>query len=975
MAQKRVQVADPQGPDTLHPEASPVSVFYTPHIPEPQLAPIIDLSPLSESLQRVKLQQQARANEVARQQGETDAVNPPPNVLEDVTQATAQVDAAEADRKASQDAAAKAVAAGKITEEQNPWYAVGRQQTFARADMAKYADALKSRLSEVSDVIDPQTGLFKNPNSAQQIIADTWQKFSGSAAFQGYYGGKVMSDLKQNIDQSFQSAAAAKLAQAQVELHRQLTSNEVSRVLSEWGDPTMNGDELQSRREGLQKYVQDDMYRLGVKDVRSAFMEGAESAANSLAVSSPGDAANMLRRVKDVVIGTVPVGQDANLSSVINEHIRRFDDQQRIEDERKIHEAPEKLRMDILDAHNYFLPAIVQARESGQNPQAVFDTLVGNARKDSKWGANTEQVLLQTAGLPQQVAAANSGEAQDAIERMLVSSTDPKIIQQTILDSTAAGKLTPETALTLQAKAAQRQNVTTLIEENPVWSQFESTLKAANKIPGASPSQQEDADAALTLRINDLKDRAVQYAGTILSNPDRSNLMRQWVRDNGTPVLTDLQKGTAAKVDTQRQARQEINDLIDHYTDATPAIDKNASLFTEQEVQAMRFRSATQGDRNRLLESSQAFKQGNELIDRAVQTLVGGEEGTSGGARNLADTLSLSQYFRDEFRDKTKAMLAEKIPATKSPNDIPAVMESGVRDITSEMLEKISGTNSGALLNKKIEGGTTTGQALKQKTAVESDRSVAQSVSLPTMSADQAAAQIMRPDRLSPYGSQDVYMVEKLYLAGQPAGWLTGTGNATDAPKGDIQRFFPFDTGNVGNPFISTGRVPGFYNTIRRDQIVDRIAYETDQLNRRSDLSDADRAKAVVSMLSPIGIHYKDILRGTVDVGLSDGTRAAVEKSLEVLKAQSGQTEETRNRMAQLQEILDRPPMQVRLEGAPIGPYTTPIASSLTELKSLSNATLKAVAEKLGVPTDDASMAEFVGRQKQAIRRAFPNGQ
>lgn len=945
---QRVQVQNPVAPPALQPVASPTNQFFVPKIPAPQMAPIIDLAPLSASLAAIQDQQQQRDAQEAASLGAKGASIAPPDVLDQIASASKDLDTAEAKKNANQDAYAKAVASGQITGSQNPWSYVGFQQVAARRDMGKYSDELNSKLSQVSDLIDPKTGLFKNPTSADQIIQETWDKYKGSGAFTDHYGGQVMTDMKLKTEAAFRTQASQKLASAMDSYHTELVSNEIGRAVSAWSDRTIDANDLQVQQEAVAKYMTDDVYRMGVANVRGTFMQGLKAATHQVAVTDPAGAANILRNAKDVKINGVRVGDDANLSPEINERIRTYDDMQERDDRQKAEQAHVQLGADQLDGRQKVYKAIADEHAQGAAPGSVSQAVIDDALKTNAWGKNTGIVADDMKKVAYGTQA-DDLKVKSAIDQGILKGQDPAVLQGFINSSVDNGSLTATSALALTQDLKKRSDITPLIEQNPTVETLLNDAFRSWNVAGLTPALTEERAAQFEDKKNSLMASVlVPYAKSIATNPNASELMRQKVQEVRGDFLTDLRKSATDLTTQITEANKEIEDRMAHEQDATDLLNKYGKYFGDQRLATLTSLNLSKSSPETWMRSP-AYLSNLGIVMKSVDSAVETEEGK--GGKIQPDFGAMHEEFMHQFEDKAAAWRADNL-GKLTPAAITSAFRSAMTDIADELVGKVTGSNIGKVLSEQMRGGKSAKAVLGEEAANTADRTQAVRSTDPKLDADGITDVLMPVAAKNPNVSSDLYHMQRAFMSRSL----------------NYTVFQPADVARDGAPATPFGRVS-------QDQLRERVNFEASRVALRTDMSDQDKSAAYLKLLGPLGVNYRDVLTGQTTITLPDATRAGVKAELDRTLAQSkafSNVDSVRwydRKIQSLQAVLANKGTTVDLKSANINPFTTPLADSLDELKGISTNDMKALAEKFGIPSDDKSLKEFVYFQKLAVGR------
>ena len=498
---KRQQVELGLDAPTLQPAAEPVNVYYRPALPAPLLKPIIDLSPLSEVAAKIAHEQrqiQAARDKEAGKSLVTKNRSAMQAALSGIDElapgagaqvaaamagpggaavASAAQEAASQNRATNQDAWSRLVSKGLVPEGASPWTRVGALEAAAQDLMDRYGRELKGRLDEVSKQLDAN-GVPTMPADPQRVIAQTWAKYEKNPVFQDFYAQRVLNDLKPQIDSGFEGEAAAQLGKNQAEFRYQNVTQQLAGKLNDLavsGKPW--GPDAYAQ---LGTFQNEQMRRRSMKEVHQSTLDAIETVAANEAAIDPNLAASFLDNAMDIPSGTTTMGKDTRSAERLRELKQRYLAEAETKDHRGRADRAQVREDTIRTSVDSALNAMSEAIKNGANPIDAGNSELARIRKEGVRAGDADLTGTVASAIEQLVqnrANASAPGLSDQISAR-IESGDTAGLDAQMQEMLKTGALSWKDYSAQKATLAKRRDVTSVVEENPVYVRGLSDISA-----------------------------------------------------------------------------------------------------------------------------------------------------------------------------------------------------------------------------------------------------------------------------------------------------------------------------------------------------------------------------------------------------------------------------------------------------------------------------------------------------------------
>ncbi len=641
------------------PAASPVNTYYTPKLPAVQLAAVVDLSGLSDSLAKVALSQKARQNEIDTQEIQAFLGQPEQQAqLADVTKGLAEVKDAEAAREKLIKASADAVRGKKMPFENSPWLPVIYQQMGAQKVMQAYREDLFAQLPAMSKALDPQTGLPVDPTAPEKIVQDTWKKYASNGILSGFYGSKVQNALKTDTEEAFHKAAGAQIGQAQSAAYKQWATDSVTSAMKEQASKPTGMTDLD--KGAMKLYLEQTFHKwgLGPDEVAATVRQSADAAAAFVAKgddpSGYTHAAAFLEDLRSVKYGNSTLGAMTEVSQYIDkkqEELHNHADSAA----RKQFETEDLIRSSArADASGDFLTwRHADPKRMNMGAAEAFTTWADAVRADpakrQKWGDSNVEAAIEASrqafARSEDVQFANPA-TEGALKLLMANSkVDGPTMKQIILGSD----------LTSEKKAQLIEDVTTKDDVNAKLSkarEFTSAIQDLDQSVRVSfgtlvqtqdgPSVLEEAQSPIRAWENQM----IAFARKAPAGDNGTAISDEVART--LPAVRASVKSAAEKAQLDiSTARQAIQDQIDRHQDATKILAQNRRFLSVEDFDRYSRESAVQSDLHQQFTS--IFDPNREMEQLVAERLKADNDGQAVAPGSVDDAVRAAQAKSEEW--------------------------------------------------------------------------------------------------------------------------------------------------------------------------------------------------------------------------------------------------------------------------------------------------------------------------------------
>lgn len=920
MARRQQVEFDPQAPN-LQPAAAPQSVPYGPRIPRPQLLPVEELAGLSETLNKISVQQQAKDNEAALEAGRKAGLDAGQDVLDELAAAHRTMDAAEFDKLANQKAFLAAEKSGDITQAQNPWRKVGFIESASRRVMMQYENDLTLAMNQATATVD-QDGMPVLAKSPQQITAEVWAKYKDNPFLNDYYGSKVATTLKANADAKFSQQATNELAKNQGEATQVNAENSIF----QWSlTHSLGKDPLTPEQVAGFDAVVNEWAAKGV-DRRAATWNGVLAMARSIesaddAPEASQAAAQALRNMRALKVGTTTLGKDAEFSVKVDAEIARLENQAESRASKKSAGEEAELRNNTRDAQRQFLARVNDAKKAGGGSAdvvAVAREMADDLMKANPYGKNRDLVIRNLKEYARTVLAEDSAALREEILSKATSTTGVADAQARLDVALHAGEISTGDFEATSAALAQRNSLAPVLEQSPVVQKAWRRLETAGSLAGLP----ETTAAGLAPQVEDIKSAFDSELTDFASHLDpnlpvaaKNEEIRQFLATRA-PQVEQALRDVSNNVRVEREAMfKAAEEDIAHGTNPLTSGTLDRTRLTAAEFAHYQQRGSEAGDRTRF------FRDGSYL--RALDVL------NSAVADKLKDvaparTLEMQYALKNRFDTEYLANLDQILKSTE-PAEVNAKILEWTKEAVPDFMQRTGNSYIDAYTEALAPQGKGAEAAGKRTEDVEANLEQARA-----MQTQDAAGQAKT---LTQYRDPSV----PVYVYDMLEKHLSGSGG-----------------------FLGMG------SPVTRPQMQDRLAYEGRRLLTDLSLTPEQKGAAAASMYAPYLIPAEDALADRIVPSASPEFEANLAREIEQVRMLDRMDPKYKERVpefgARLRalEVSASKPAAISIKGVQLNPYTTRFYRTPAEM---TDASLKALAKKYNVPEGQDALREFKARQ------------
>lgn len=932
---KQVQF-DPPEP-TLQPVATPQSVGYAPRIPKAQLLPIKELAGLSETLTQISLQQAEKDNEAEREAGRKAGIDAGQDTIDQLAQAHKDLSAAEYEQKVNQVAFRRAEGDGSIEKAQNPWRKVGFIESSAQRIMAQYHSELIANMQKATATVD-KDGMPAAAQPAESVIAETWDKYKGNPFLSDYYGSKIATAQKLAVDAQFQQEASRRLADEQSKAYQQNANNSVG----QWAITQSLKKSLDPETVTNFDAVMGDI-RLKGGDPRVALKEGLGLMASNSASADDGSgptsvAADDLRRMMSLRVGTTTIKNDAELGPYFQQEIERLDADHVRKASLKLAGTQAQRNLAFDRADHEALQAIDAARKAGETTDgvtAIVDKLIGQVRDGKTYGEDSLEVAQHLVAFRNGLATEDNAQNRTQILEDLNRRGDAagaRYAAQVALDDK---RISYDDFKAVTAEITAHENVAPILHGESVIGS-DKRVAQYTKIEGVP----EGAGVGLGRNLGDrqqaFEEERSAYARSNAELPpeQQREKMDAWIKTNEPKLKQDAQSAKDLFNKERLEKRLAANDALARFQ-PVPEGTVDGEHFSQDEIVRYNEASTRAASKENFFESS-TYK---EALSERIQNAFAAVDKSS---LEPADQGALRSAIQIRFREDALSSL-QAVMETAKPGEVAQKWSENLLDVGVKFDQRNIASNFSTyseLLRPKAEGEAKTtiqeGQALIEKNAAN----VTAAATLKALPSGDAYAKALVATR-DPNVGADAYDVLTSAIAGTRRGVF--------------------------------GILPG--NTLVDART--RASAEAGKVLANPSLNDATKKSAVMSLVAPIGIPAEDALAGKVVLRQPPEQRAALEALLATYKNPAYITVGTDpfgRAVAQtrkyLEDQLAAVPPELPLAAGDFNPHTTLMFQSQDELQSwIKDGRARQLASKYGVGGQAADFKLWLANQTDLIDR------
>lgn len=931
MARQQVSYTPPaQDNAEIRPVAQPRSVAYVPAIPKKTLLPVQELAGLSDSLQKVNLEQTKRENEAALEEGRRAGVNADQGVVDRIAAASKDLTDKENAQKANQAAFAKEVAAGNIHVSENPWARIGFIESSARNLMSKYRDDLDQNMKQATATVDDQTGQPVPAKPTDQIIQETWAKYANNPFLQDHYGGKVMVEEKYAADAAFHQQASRKLGEEQSKAQQQNFTNETY---------TSFLAQAHSHQPIDQNFV--DMHvanatngRLkGVEDVRQGTYDAIVATSSELSRVDPNDAARWLDESLKLKVGNTTIGDDANYGAKVRNEIRLQQQRGLERGQRENAAHDDEQRKQEIKATSDLAAYIADKRKQDPNFNEQSGRLDWIRQFKDTNGAGepgiTDTVADRLTVRTNNAARESSASTTNGILAFLHLSHDPEMIRNLADAKIANGEISEDDHKRVADAISSLYTDAPILNSDAVKATTESLTGSLTALGLSAKIRADNAgpiSALLAQRDQSMAEDAADLRGQSAQERRDEVIKRAQARDQG---VLGYKERLAALVDGPRKelesTRAEVRLARAHWL-PVPAetMAKVERLMDPGEIETIDSQNVERGNQSGWLAGSgkpegrpagQAFQ---DELEPAIKAAYGENP------ENLTKVTSIARgIFNAQLEGPIRGILA-----STDPDKQQVAVEKQAREIARDYASKTFKSDmeriaSNLGIGKPAEALSTSNA---QKTSAESSSLVYDSM----VNADSPTARAEEQLKVhSPYISNDALTVVKRAITG--------------------------------------GVLPG---SLEHAQAQNRVVSELNDIYKNPNATDSARLDAMMGVAGPIGlISYRDIEAGKVTIRPSSEWDVAVG----AYKTAVGNMRPVGVPKAEaVQSWIDSQTRTIPLDKATYRPFTDPYfptPEAVDYMQKNQPERFKTLAAKVGINVNDpAQMQKFPVAQKALLK-------
>lgn len=673
MAKQRVQVDPAPILPIQQSVSSPTNVFVQP--PSQAELRLIDFAPLSKTIssfvQNRSRDAQAAADEkakAAQQFAEVAAADPTLAKIVDPGERAAAI-------------RSRMMKEG-IDPAYAPWTFENIQLLNGHKVGSMYRDALMGQVESTTEIVDPQTETLRGVKTPEQVIAETYDQFSGNEALSDFHGRVAFSEAKLQADQEFTSA-----------YHKRLGENAVKFETGEWRNQMHKAfDAVRFGLAPMESVVKeaDAAQAKGVPNVRGNLLGSVEAYIAELRKEPHGahDAEEFLHEFAKLKIGSVVIGQDASddqgavrLAKLTREmHDQaESDDRQALIDEEN---SQTKMRRQMSEEA---LSAFFDARSAGTSTAAARDALYARAKEigGDAYDGSLKQVIDET------YHQFNKGGAGDEkISRGVFEHLNSYQLTWEELEANRDSLSAEDYRSAFVGLKQQEEDIANVVNTRDV----SSALEAVKVASGASGI----VDGLQVLKWeSSFKDDAIAIAKTTQGNPVE--------RQAKLSELSKQYQDTIEKAGTEyRQkvsdSQEKLRSMFVSGEDAKPLLDSllNSRIITQEAYD----HGIAMNDKALDPDAALNFRGVQQAVDAYVGSIKANPQVAADLAANPGSEESLAFGFRTQIEDAIRAEY-DTARKTVSPRLLPAHMATAARRIQKEMTAELSSVASAAVGGSK----------------------------------------------------------------------------------------------------------------------------------------------------------------------------------------------------------------------------------------------------------------------------------
>lgn len=707
MTIQRRPLEDLRVPQAVSPVASPANTYHRPNIAQPELAPITDLAPLSQTLQKFLLSKQEQSSRQAATAAEAFFADPAHQA--DVLGLQAPPEDGEAAAKALKRRFRRLAEDGTIPEAAQPAFQVRFAELAAARVAAQYRNRLQSKVNAAAALVDPQTGLPSQSPDVQAIKDEAWADLAGNAAVVDYFGSRIASPAKLAADEEFDAAVA------------RVRGQEMEREARAWQADDVAVQVAQTLREGgdvaeLSQRLQDQVGDVFVQP-RALVLQGVELAAGRLAhgtPESPGDPDDALELL-DRVAGSLKVdgltlAQDPETAARLD-HLREAYEQEAGErDARQVRALAARQALAAARVRERALSAFVDAQRAGESLGAVEQSIGKELESlpDEERGAAFEALRA----LRQSVEGSRSSDP-DALREVqaLMARGDFETASTALTAGLEGGTLEASDVLALQDDVTRRSRQRDVLDGNRQFREGLGVLsRARESLQGFTGDVAREADGLFEdalLRFTQAAEEAVDPNGIVDSEK---------VRQAAQAARSELDAFAAQKSQQRQEVYSQVRERAARLTDSADLLQQAIleGRITPEERDQLRGISLQATDRRRALLEQTRAGIGEAVLSSPVLADAGLVDITSG--RPTASGLSVIEAQERAVRDQMDAWLDEnaaQIPAERLQSAFSARLRvvrdeqlAGFRELSPEQLRQRFGLSAAGTTRQVSQAAT-----------------------------------------------------------------------------------------------------------------------------------------------------------------------------------------------------------------------------------------------------------------------------
>jgi len=656
MARRRNPVQALQ--ETLRPTpiAAPVDGFADPG----QIrTPLLDFSPISNTLQGYFQEEAKRDAERKIQAGEAWAIERPDLVRQLEEEAAAIKDADDRSKwlKEQFDFLQRN---GSIPAAADPYWQIGRQRATARLLVTSYRDRVLQRMNETTTLRDAN-GQPVEPPSADQILAQEWEKISQSPALGGFYGQQEAIGVKAQVDEEFRTRAGMNLAKAQEETYR----SDLARDIGSRFDRLVATNQVidSETLAPLTQFLDQEVYGHNVQNPRELVLNALEVSFERLASVDADETLRAVHAAEDLVIGGVRLGDDRGEYGLrLQNMLDKYRENQRESRVREAQKTDAERKVAIQKGESRYVRLLLQAREEGHSVTQVADQLARQFLQEDdatgEFGGNGAFVVNELYEFARHVDA-NRQSDQQVINDFNVLLADGRLedAQALAKGALASGSLNGSDYASALGDLEQRRSVSPFLENNGQYAALKSRYRS-ERPQGFAGEIQAKLDARALDLERKLETDAAAFVRSTVGQPDRERLVRTWLEDReaqDSQILRQLEDDIRSRRD---QLEVDVRQRLSRFQDSREQIDAglaNGSL-TLLEAQGLREENDKAIAARERFFQSDAYRDEERFLEQQWQAELGGVSPTP---EQITALDVAKQSFRDAYSEKLDAFLGD----------------------------------------------------------------------------------------------------------------------------------------------------------------------------------------------------------------------------------------------------------------------------------------------------------------------------